>query len=302
MKIYRNKTIVALIFLSIGIFAALPASAAWYDTGIIPQCTGGYCTLCDAWQLADNIINFLLQGVAIPILTITLIWGGFLWVTSGTSPDNIKKGKTIMTNGLIGILIAFCGWLIVDTIIKSLASGGEIVGAWSTMPECKAPIADEGLTFQDVVPGAVSSRTGVCSVAPASNTYVSVNALSSTCMSPNERQASQIAMAESRGDPTIPSRVDICKGGGTNDSVSWGLFQINISANTLPGLNCPSAFQGRYTGISSAATCKVIDRALYDRCVAAAKNPTVNIQKACELSKGGNDWGKWGAATKCGLK
>src|SRR3989344_1373042 len=155
-----NKKGVAMIsfFFLVGIVVALPVFADWTQ-GIIPECSAGYCTLCDAWKLADNIINFLLQGVAIPLLTITLIWGGTLWVTSGTSPDNIKKGKTIMTNGLIGILIAFCGWLIVDTIIKSLASGGEIVGAWSTMPECKAPIADERLTFQDVMPGAGSSPT-----------------------------------------------------------------------------------------------------------------------------------------------
>src|SRR3989338_4309928 len=89
-----------------------PASAQ-----IVPQCGAdgiSPCTLCDFWKLGHNIINFLLWTLAIPVLTILLLWGGTVWTTSGGSPGQITKGKQIMTTGLVEILIALSAWLIVN--------------------------------------------------------------------------------------------------------------------------------------------------------------------------------------------
>src|SRR3989344_4709505 len=145
------------------VFVAFHASAAGIvPDSLVPECSKlpGGCTLCDVWPLADNIIKFLLFGLAIPVLTVTLIWGGVMWTTAGASPSNIEQGKKIMTSGIVGILIAFSGWLIVDTVIKTLASGGSMIGAWQDFPEktaCENPnLANEQIAFEDIIPAGMA--------------------------------------------------------------------------------------------------------------------------------------------------
>src|SRR3989338_2423379 len=80
-----------------------------------------HCSICEVWHLADHIINFFLFGLALPILVIAILIGGIMWLFSAGNPQKITLGKTIITSALIGVLIAFAGWLVVDSIIKTLA-------------------------------------------------------------------------------------------------------------------------------------------------------------------------------------
>ncbi len=97
---------------------------------------------------------------------------------------------------------------------------------------------------------------------------------------------------------------------GRNLPASVGLFQINLSANTIPAnckpgssgcLNCPAAFTNPYTGSNPHTSIK--DMHLYKQCVAAAQNVSTNVQEACQLSKNGTNWSLWGPATRqaCGI-
>jgi hypothetical protein len=154
--------------------------------------------------------------------------------------------------------------------------------------------AGSGLGVTGETGGAIPTIPGgVCSVAASGP--ASVENLASTCFGANAGKASAIAVAESGGNPVSMSRVDKCG----NDSVSVGLFQINLTAHRVAGLNCPSAFNRRYDGPSSA--CQVINRPLYDACVAAAKLPENNIQEACRISGNGQSWSAWGANRRCGF-
>ena len=96
------------------------------------------CTPCHFWELADRFIDFFLL-LSLPILTVVLLYGGVLWLISSGNSSMVEKGKKIIWNGLVGVLIAFCGWLIVDSIIKTLASG-KPVAAWNTAPICEAAV------------------------------------------------------------------------------------------------------------------------------------------------------------------
>lgn len=140
----------------------------------------------------------------------------------------------------------------------------------------------------------------------------SVEALQRTCFGTNALQASGIAQEESHGNTLIRSGVDYCNADGGKDSVSWGLFQINItvhkfdnyvdpSTGRVEDLDCPKAFNMPYTGASSRDQCRVINRVLYNRCVKAAQNPDINIQTACKISRNGTKWGQWGANRICGF-
>ncbi|MDP3963007.1 MAG: pilin [bacterium] len=147
--------------------------------------------------------------------------------------------------------------------------------------------------------GPAISPGGRCQIAPSGP--CTVQNLQETCMSVHAYEASGICNVESSGRVSVPSGTDLCADG---NSVSWGLFQINISAHRLVDpatdaiLDCPLAFaNGPYT--ASNKTCTVRDRDLYDRCVALAINPDVNIAKACVLSCNGTRWGRWGANNVC---
>lgn len=99
------------------------------------------CTPCELWHLGDHVINFLLFVLAFPILTVALLVGGILWVTAGGSENQITKGKAVITSSIMGVLLAFGAWLIVDTIVKTLAdsSQGAFLLAWNKFPDCPAP-------------------------------------------------------------------------------------------------------------------------------------------------------------------
>lgn len=117
-------------------------------------------------------------------------------------------------------------------------------------------------------------------------------------------QARRICFAESGGVTTIPSGTDICLTTTSSStinrpSVSWGLFQINISAHSFPNLFCANyAVSPMYT-----ARNKICEKDLnYDKCVTAAQNGVINIAKACEIYKNApahDKWKDWGVNKKC---
>jgi hypothetical protein len=133
---------------------------------------------------------------------------------------------------------------------------------------------------------------------PPTSGPCSVSALQSSCFGSNAQTAAGVCMIESSGNPLAQSGTDKCDGG---EPVSIGLFQINISANQINGLNCPSAFDHPFSG--SHPTCHVLNQSLYQQCISAAQNAGDNIAKACQMSGNGNHFCQWGPATKtkCGL-
>jgi hypothetical protein len=117
--------------------------------------------------------------------------------------------------------------------------------------------------------------------------------------------ASIVAMHESTGNPANASKSDKCLPGG--QSVSFGLFQINITNHKINGLNCPAAFDypaGTNPREYDANNkyCTIIDQNLYNSCVTAAETPQYNIQAACQISSNGTNWGAWLAdINACGI-
>ncbi|MDE2311530.1 MAG: hypothetical protein KGJ93_00365 [Patescibacteria group bacterium] len=160
------------------------------------------------------------------------------------------------------------------------------------------------------------SPNGAC--APATSGIASVASLQSSCFGTNAPYASIIAQHESGGNPAIGSSADICRDAGGNYvpyhgayaglapqkngqpvlSVSWGLFQINLTAHkmTLPDgtvLDCPSAAGPMYT--AQQHQCSIKNAALFDRCVGAAIDSQTTINNACLMSNNGANWGPWQA-------
>jgi len=113
--------------------------SAWAPGQAIVPCGGDVaCKACHIFPLANNVIGFILFGLAMPFAVIMILWGGILMVTGAGNPGQLEKGRNYLTWAVIGLVVAFAGWIIVDTIIKGLAvkEGSFTFGAWNEFPAC----------------------------------------------------------------------------------------------------------------------------------------------------------------------
>lgn len=85
------------------------------------------CKFNDVMTLVNRIINFVLFGLALPIVAIMIAYAGVLYLFSGVS-DQKSKAKEILSNAVIGLVIAFCAYIIIHLILKTLGYSGSWIG------------------------------------------------------------------------------------------------------------------------------------------------------------------------------
>ncbi len=132
--------------LVISIFILAISTSFVRAAGIIPDTfhlvpcglNGTMCTPCDLWTLGSNIINFALYGLSLPVLTVLLLIAGIMMVFGGSSESTVTAAHKLLWSAVIGILISFGAWLIVNTIINTLAEGRP-TAAWNSI-SCPANI------------------------------------------------------------------------------------------------------------------------------------------------------------------
>lgn len=201
-----NKYFKIFLIFSLVFLFSHQASAA----GLVP-CGGtgqSPCTPCHLWDLANNVIKFIFVGLAIPILTVVMIWGGVLMMTGGAdsilegkaSAGNITKGKKMLRSGVIGIFIAAGAWLIVTTIVHTFAGtsvSDKYTVGWAdiecdldSQPPSQPPVPPPGPGTQP--PPATALQCSASSVSPL------VNAIISCVMSQAAGQGISVAQPTNR--------------------------------------------------------------------------------------------------------
>ena len=105
---------------------------------IVPEdCRGANaaqnCGICDLAQLAQNVLN---AGIYIVIFLSAVLfsWAGWKYVTAGGNVGKATQAREIFTNVLVGLIIILAGWLVVDTLMKTLVKEDGGFGPWS--PVC----------------------------------------------------------------------------------------------------------------------------------------------------------------------
>jgi Type IV secretion system pilin len=244
-----------------------------------------------------NIYQFALEiGGALAFAVV--VYGGIKYLTSAGNPSAQSDAKEWIESALLGLLLLVGVFFILKVVNPQLVD--------LYLP----PLAGVSVSGGNPVSGGGGSTGGSGSsggapsarcTAPASGPCSSAS-LANTCMGANAAMAGGVCNVESGGSAAAGGDLSTNLGpNGKGLPASVGLFQINLSANTLPGLNCPAAFSNPYTGTNPHTT--IINMPLYQQCVAAAENVATNIAKACALSKNGTNWNMWGPSTKtaCGL-
>lgn len=230
------------------------------------------------------IYKFAIWTVSIAaILMITI--GGFMYMVSAGNTSKMDTAKRVVTDAVIGLVVALGAYLLLYVINPDLVKINIVL----------KPLGSGMSTGVSQPTTSGGGGSGKCK--PVASGPCSVENLKGTCFGNNAEKASSICNAESGGKETLGSSVDKCRPGG--EVVSWGLFQFNLTANRMNGLNCPSAFNKMYTGTNK--DCSITNQSLYSQCVAAAKSPDSNMQAACSLSKSGTKWSAWGANRICGF-
>lgn len=88
------------------------------------------CQLCHLFVLLDNIVDFVLFKIVLPLATLLLVIGGILFIFSAENPENVTKGRAILTSVVIGLIIIFAAWLIINSFVMLIG-----VSEWTGLRE-----------------------------------------------------------------------------------------------------------------------------------------------------------------------
>ena len=133
---------IVLVLLIIAVFPFF--SFAAHDEGLVPcgpehPAPDDVCTTCHAFQLFNQVITFTFIDLFLPATAIAFLIGGVLMLTAGGNETQVSRGRSVLWNSVIGLLIAFSSWVIVNTIINTIAAK-QYSAAWYKFPGCESSL------------------------------------------------------------------------------------------------------------------------------------------------------------------
>ena len=103
------------------------------EKGIVPcgKAANGSdaCTITDFFVMLAIIYDFIVKWIATPLAVLMLVIGGVLMLISAGNPVLLKKGQDFFWAAIIGLVLVFCSWLIINFIMTALG----YQGAWNVL-------------------------------------------------------------------------------------------------------------------------------------------------------------------------
>jgi len=72
------------------------------------------CQFCHFFVMFDGIIDFIFLQLVPPIAVLMLAIGGAMFFFSAGDPGKVNTGKSIITSVIIGLIIIYGAWLIIN--------------------------------------------------------------------------------------------------------------------------------------------------------------------------------------------
>lgn len=142
-KILFSAIILAFFLGALPVFAAPPAEGAFIP---IVRCevsgNSAYandpCDLCQVFGIVARVIKLILYYIIPPMAVVAFLMAGIFFLFGGGNPNQITKGRQILWVTILGILIAYAGWLMVNTVINQLINPDEWKWwqVWYKVPTC----------------------------------------------------------------------------------------------------------------------------------------------------------------------
>ena len=98
------------------------------------------CQICHLFIMLDIIIDFILIYIIFPIATLLIVIGGGMYMFSSGDSGKINQAKSILFSTIIGLVIIFSSWLLVNTFMTMIgvaepaALGGLNLRNWWKIP------------------------------------------------------------------------------------------------------------------------------------------------------------------------
>ncbi len=86
------------------------------------------CSVCDLQQLAINLMKWFIT-IAVIVATALFVNTGILYVLSPSNPGNIAKAHNLFFATLVGMIIVFSAWMVINTVMVVLYDNASF-GDW----------------------------------------------------------------------------------------------------------------------------------------------------------------------------
>ncbi|OGZ62525.1 MAG: hypothetical protein A3C58_01915 [Candidatus Staskawiczbacteria bacterium RIFCSPHIGHO2_02_FULL_34_10] len=86
------------------------------------------CELTHLFVLIVNVYNFIILYIATPLAGLLIVIGGVLLLVSAGNPGLASMAKRIIWGAIIGVLLIFGAWLIINIVLQAIG----YAGAWSS--------------------------------------------------------------------------------------------------------------------------------------------------------------------------
>lgn len=87
------------------------------------------CGPCSLILMIQLIIEFLVRIAAV-ITVLSIVVGGFIYVAAAGRANIITKAKSIIKYALVGFIIVFVAWVVVDSILATMNYIDPMGGEW----------------------------------------------------------------------------------------------------------------------------------------------------------------------------
>lgn len=125
---------------------------------LVPPCPDNNCGYSEFITLIWNVIYFLTFYLAIPLATVSILWGGVLYLWSAATPAKKDQGKKIITTAIWGLVLALAAQLVVVAILNFFIEPGKV-----KIPEPKPSSVLWGIEQVYAEDGANDTPSGVYS-------------------------------------------------------------------------------------------------------------------------------------------
>jgi len=85
-----------------------------------PECTVCEHSFCDMFTMVQNILEFLMTIILVPLALFAVILAGALYLLGSMKPSWLSMAKQIWTSALIGFVVILCSWLIINTLVNNV--------------------------------------------------------------------------------------------------------------------------------------------------------------------------------------
>lgn len=116
MNLRSHVSICAGLVLLFGLLPLAAGAAPDFGTGYL---VNSDLPADDLRDVAVNLINILLSALGV-IFLLLVLYGGFLWMVAGGSDDQAAKGRKVIGNAIVGLLVVFLAFAITTFVFNLL--------------------------------------------------------------------------------------------------------------------------------------------------------------------------------------